>query len=48
MLCDWKAATLRHDDGDIQKSLDINAERFKLSPQLKQILKNTVEEMKWI
>lgn len=45
MMCDWKAATLRHADGDIYKSLEINAERFKYSPQLKQILKNTIDEI---
>jgi len=46
MLCDWKAATLRHDDGDIQKSIEINKERFGLSEQLVSILKNTVEMWK--
>lgn len=43
MICDWKAATMRHDDGDIQKSLEINKKRFKMSDQLVSILKNTVE-----
>ena len=43
MLCDWKAATLRHADGDIYKSLEINEKRFNISPQLKEILSNTVE-----
>ena len=28
MLCDWKAATMRHEDGDIWKSLQINKKRF--------------------
>lgn len=42
MFCDWMAATMRHDDGDIVKSIVKNMERFKLSPQLAQILKNTV------
>lgn len=42
MFCDWKAATLRHADGDIIKSIEINAKRFNISPQLKQILQNTV------
>jgi hypothetical protein len=44
MLCDWKAATLRHNDGDILRSIEINAGRFGISPQLVQILKNTVEQ----
>ena len=43
MLCDWKAATLRHADGDLTKSIEINTDRFKLSPQLKSILLNSVE-----
>lgn len=43
MLCDWKAATLRHDDGNIDKSLEINKERFNVSEQLVSILKNTVD-----
>ena len=47
MLADWKAATMRHADGDIQESLRINKDRFGISEQLFEILKNTVEEMKW-
>lgn len=42
-ICDWQAATLRHADGDIMKSIEQNTERFGLSPQLAQILKNTVK-----
>ena len=43
MLCDWKAATLRHADGDIRKSIEINKKRFCFSDELKQILINTIE-----
>jgi len=43
MICDWKASTLLHDDGDIQKSIVSESKRFHISPQLVQILKNTVE-----
>lgn len=43
MICDWKAATLRHNDGNILKSIDINTKRFNIDPQLAKILKNTVE-----
>lgn len=43
MLCDWIAAVKRHDDGDIQRSLKINKERFQISDQLYSILKNTIE-----
>lgn len=42
MLCDWKAATLRHADGNLSRSIEINAERFKMSDQLKNIFKNSV------
>jgi len=41
MLADWKAATLRHNNGDIFKSLELNQERFGYSDELKQILINT-------
>ena len=41
MLCDWKAATLRHADGDIIKSIEINQERFGYSDELAMILRNT-------
>lgn len=42
MLCDWKAATLRHNDGDIRRSIEINQGRFGYSDELKQILLNTL------
>jgi len=42
MLCDWYAATKRHIDGDIYKSIDINKKRFGISDQLTQILHNTI------
>jgi len=48
MLMDWKAATERmKDGGDIHRSLEINTERFKISPQLASILANTIREMQW-
>lgn len=43
MLCDWMAATRRHDDGDIRKSLIIQQERFGYSGQLLRIFENTVD-----
>ncbi len=42
MLCDWLAATKRHADGDIRKSIEINQKRFGYSDELKQILFNTL------
>ncbi len=38
MLCDWKAATLRHINGDLLKSIEQNQKRFNYSDELKQIL----------
>lgn len=43
MICDWKAASERHADGDVYKSLVINQERFGYSDELFYILKNTVD-----
>lgn len=41
MFCDWKAASLRQNDGNLLKSIEINAQRFGINGQLKQILINT-------
>ena len=45
MLADWKAASERHNDGNILKSIETNADRFGLSPQLVRILENTAKTM---
>ena len=45
MFCDWLAATRRHADGDIWKSIEINQGRFGYSDDLKSIFKNTVDEL---
>lgn len=42
MFFDWKAATERHADGDIMKSIDINKERFGIDEQICDIFRNTV------
>lgn len=47
MLCDWKAASLRHKDGDILKSIELNQKRFGYSDDLKNILINTVTYLRW-
>jgi len=47
MLADWRAATERHDDGDIIKSLQIQQGRFEISDQLLSILLNTVKHFGW-
>jgi len=46
MICDWKAATMRHADGDISQSVEKNQERFKYTNELKHIFNNTVKELK--
>jgi hypothetical protein len=43
MICDWLAATKRHEDGDIRRSIDQNQERFGYDDQIKRILHNTVD-----
>jgi len=43
LIADWKAASLRHADGNIRMSIEKNQERFGYSDELKQILMNTVE-----
>jgi len=45
MFFDWKAATERHADGNILKSIEINKERFKMSDQLIDIFKNTADNL---
>jgi hypothetical protein len=42
MICDWQAATKRHADGDIMKSIELNQKRFGYSDEMKSILENTV------
>lgn len=47
MLADWKAAGLRHTNGSMAQSLEINKKRFGISDQLAEILENTVKELGW-
>lgn len=48
MFCDWYAASLRHDDGNIYKSIEINKDRFNMSDDLSQIFKNTIKAIQEI
>lgn len=43
MFSDWLAATKRHDDGDIRRSIELNQKRFNMSPQLRRIFENTAD-----
>jgi hypothetical protein len=45
MLCDWIAATRRHDDGDIHRSIDQNAERFEYGEEITRLLHDTVDTL---
>ena len=47
MFMDWKAAGERHADGSIFKSIEFNKDRFRLSPQLVEIFKNTARNYNW-
>lgn len=42
MLCDWKAASERHKDGDVRRSIEINQHRFGYSDELKLLMLNTL------
>lgn len=48
MLCDWKAATERHADGDLRRSIEQNAERFDYGDEIKRLLLNTAARMGWL
>lgn len=47
MFCDWKAATERHEDGCLMRSIEHNKERFDISDQLSAIPINTAKRLKW-
>jgi len=46
MLFDWKAASERHKDGNVFKSIKQNKKRFNISSQLVKIFENTLCNMK--
>lgn len=45
MLCDWKASTSRMKDGDLARSIEVNAERFGYGDEFKTLLTNTAREL---
>jgi len=47
MFFDWKAASERHNNGNIHKSIEINAKRFEMSDQLAEIFTNTAKRLKY-
>lgn len=48
MLADWKAATERHTDGDLRRSIEQNAERFGYGAAMADILLSTADAMGWL
>jgi len=46
LFADWKSASLRHNNGDINKSIEINKDRFNIAPQLANIFKNSIKLLK--
>jgi hypothetical protein len=48
MLADWKAASERHADGDLGRSIEHNAERFGYGPEVAALLTNTARDLGWL
>jgi hypothetical protein len=48
MLADWKAATLRHADGDLDRSIRQNRERFGYGDEVERLLRNTATDLGWL
>lgn len=42
LICDWKASSTEHQDGNILLSIDDNQSRFNYGPEISAILRNTV------
>jgi hypothetical protein len=42
MIADWYASSMRHNDGNIIKSIELNKTRFQYNDMLETIFKNTV------
>jgi hypothetical protein len=48
MLADWKAATMRHADGDLRRSIEQNKQRFDYSTDTELLLLRTAEHLGWL
>ena len=48
MLADWKAATERHADGDLGRSIEQNAERFGYGAEITSLLTITARDLGWL
>ena len=47
MLSDWKAASERHKNGSLTRSIEQNQERFGYSDEFKNLLINTITYLNW-
>lgn len=45
MIADWKAATKRHKDDNIMRSIEINVRKYNIDKQLQSIILNTIREL---
>ena len=45
MFCDWRASSMRNKNGNLLKSIEINAARFHIDSQLEQIFVNTAKSI---
>lgn len=45
MLCDWAAATRRHDDGNLQRSVEINKDRFHYGYETASAFQKDIKEI---
>ena len=45
LIADWKASSERYNNGNLLKSIELNAKRFNIDEQLTQILMNTARMM---
>jgi hypothetical protein len=48
MLADWKAATMRHADGDLGRSIKQNVERFSYGLEIENLLTSTARDLGWL
>lgn len=48
MICDWKAASERHADGNLERSIELNAKRFGYGDEIQILLWNTAKREGWI
>lgn len=48
MLADWKAATERHANGSLRKSIEQNAARFGYDDRMRSLLIQTADRLKWL